>query len=161
MKNCCQQQDKSYRNAQSCCTMPICQKWRYGQITSYRNKLIARRTNRITLHRLRASRSNAPLCRNLLSVQIRSYCKTPISNSTNRIVMPRAVVSYVAVYTNQFVFAQRRAMCLTALLCHHWILLEQLFQFCARKQIWRESLGIKSTIETAVPLISDDDTAAQ
>ena len=46
------------------------------------------RTNRIVMHRLRASCSNAPLCHNMLSEQIRSYCKSLIASRTNRIAIP-------------------------------------------------------------------------
>ena len=91
MKFFCQQQNKSYRNAQrraSCCTAPMCQKSLSGHIRSYCKKLIASRTNRIVMHRLRARCSNVPLCHSLLSEQMRLYCKTSIASRTNRIAMP-------------------------------------------------------------------------
>ena len=90
MKNCCQQQDKSYCNAlrrASCCTAPVCQKLLSKHIRLYCKKLIASRTNRIVMHRLRASYANATLSPYLLSEQIRSYCKKLITSWTNRIAM--------------------------------------------------------------------------
>ena len=90
MKNC-QQQNKSFRNAQrhaSCFTAPMCQKSLSGHIRLYCKRLIASRTNRVAMHGLRASCSSVPLCHNLLSGQIRSYCKKLIASRTNCIVIP-------------------------------------------------------------------------
>ena len=60
--------------------MPIaalrrCAKIHYGHIRLYNKKLIASRTNRNVMHRLRASYSIAPRSQYLLSEQIRSYYK--------------------------------------------------------------------------------------
>ena len=54
MKNCCKQQDKSYRNAWRRTywfTVPMCQKSLSEHIRLYCKKLIASRTNRIVMHR--------------------------------------------------------------------------------------------------------------
>ena len=66
----------------------MCQKSLSRHTRLYCKMLIASRTNRIVMHKLRPSCSNAPLCYNLLSGQIRSYYKMLIASRTNRIAMP-------------------------------------------------------------------------
>ena len=59
MKNCCQQQDKSYRNTlrhAGCCTAPMCQKSLRRYIRLYCKKLIASKTNKTNIY------VTAPLC---------------------------------------------------------------------------------------------------
>ena len=101
-----------------------------GYIRFYCEKLIASKTNRIVMHRLRVSCSNAPLCLELLSGQIRSYCIKLIFSRTNRIVMPlrRCVITCCLDKSDRIGIETCYCMCFTAPLCHHRIFSEQLFQ---------------------------------